>query len=346
MGVSFLVSADQPHRPYLDYLEHFAGAPSKDDIAFMDDRRGVLESTCSGKGLRWRLGEAVGEGWIEVVDLGLGTLFAYYDTVRTNDFTFRTRSDDSVSLSLVSEIHAVDPDFEFVSEEPQSWIISHGSDVRLALKVKAGVPSRGVVLEVPRTIENSLLGVPFSSLPAVVRDTILSSNKKLVWTKAAVPRRSSNILNDVLGCHYKAHARFEFMRAKAIELLSHIINSFENEVEQPRTVYRLSRSDISQLDEARRYLDARMDAPPTLTELALLVGMSRSKFAEMFKSHFGVTVHDYSKALRMEKAKSILEKSDTPISEIAQQLGYCNSSYFARVFAAHYGRTPTDVRKS
>jgi len=48
--------------------------------------------------------------------------------------------------------------------------------------------------------------------------------------------------------------------------------------------------------------------------------------------------------IRMEKAKSLLENPEITISEIANRVGYVNTSHFARAFRNECGLNPSDFR--
>jgi len=47
----------------------------------------------------------------------------------------------------------------------------------------------------------------------------------------------------------------------------------------------------------------------------------------------------------MEKAKWLLENTIIPVTQIAEQCGYLNSSHFIRQFGSRVEMTPSDYRK-
>jgi len=47
----------------------------------------------------------------------------------------------------------------------------------------------------------------------------------------------------------------------------------------------------------------------------------------------------------MERARYLLQETQKPISQIAEELGYENSSYFSKLFRKTYGVTPHELRE-
>ncbi|HMW70571.1 MAG TPA: AraC family transcriptional regulator, partial [Cellvibrionaceae bacterium] len=79
----------------------------------------------------------------------------------------------------------------------------------------------------------------------------------------------------------------------------------------------------------------------SLMELASLSGMSRSKFAEEFKTVLGQPPGDYLIEWRLGVAQSLLQKLK-PVGLVAHEVGYENASVLARVFRKKLGLTPLE----
>lgn len=69
--------------------------------------------------------------------------------------------------------------------------------------------------------------------------------------------------------------------------------------------------------------------------------MSRSNFYRKIKALSGMSPNDYLKTLRMNKAAELI-MSGTRISEVAAQVGFTSSSYFAKCFKSQYGVLPKE----
>lgn len=93
-------------------------------------------------------------------------------------------------------------------------------------------------------------------------------------------------------------------------------------------------------------LHDRLSEDISLDELAAEVRFSTFHFSRMFKRSIGVPPRVYLTRLRMEKACELLERTDLPITEIAQEVGYSSNQVLARVFMKHRRMSPSDYRRA
>lgn len=91
---------------------------------------------------------------------------------------------------------------------------------------------------------------------------------------------------------------------------------------------------------------ARLSEDISLDELAAEARLSPFHFARMFKQSVGVPPRVHLTQLRMEKARELLETTNLPITEIAQEVGYSSNQVLARVFTKHQRMSPTDYRRT
>lgn len=98
------------------------------------------------------------------------------------------------------------------------------------------------------------------------------------------------------------------------------------------------------LQRAMTYLTERLDGSVRVSELARLVGVSPSHLTAMFRRATGGGVLAHHTALKMARARQLLDVTDMPVGEIARELGYDDPFYFSRHFRKHHGTSPTDYR--
>jgi len=84
---------------------------------------------------------------------------------------------------------------------------------------------------------------------------------------------------------------------------------------------------------------------PKPRELARIVRLSSSRFNHLFTAETGFSPSQYLKALRMEKAKVLLESTFLNVKEIMTSVGLSDLSHFVRKFKKLYGITPSEYRK-
>lgn len=80
--------------------------------------------------------------------------------------------------------------------------------------------------------------------------------------------------------------------------------------------------------------------PWRLEHLARAAAMSRTRFAEHFKSVAGEAPLTYLTRWRMRLAEYALRRGDTPVTELARQLGYASESAFSHAFKRVVGVSP------
>ncbi len=85
---------------------------------------------------------------------------------------------------------------------------------------------------------------------------------------------------------------------------------------------------------------------PTLTEIARQVGTNVRTLTKEFQALFGFSVIAYAREQRLQRARRLLEKSDSPIKTIAYQVGYQRDSDFVTAFKRRFGTTPKRYRAS
>ncbi|CAL80278.1 putative transcriptional regulator, AraC/XylS family [Bradyrhizobium sp. ORS 278] len=89
-------------------------------------------------------------------------------------------------------------------------------------------------------------------------------------------------------------------------------------------------------------LTAIHDAPArpwSLDDLADIAGMSRTRFADAFRTRVGRTPIEYLTLWRMALARQLLARG-RPVKSVASQVGYDSAAAFSRVFSKVSGRPP------
>jgi len=111
-------------------------------------------------------------------------------------------------------------------------------------------------------------------------------------------------------------------------------------VEQPRPIH--NRGGLSAVAKRRvlELIDAALDARLTVEMLSREVGLSAAHFARAFKETMGRAPHQYLLALRLERARRLLETTEASLSDIAQRAGFADQAHFTRLFKRAFGTTP------
>ena len=99
----------------------------------------------------------------------------------------------------------------------------------------------------------------------------------------------------------------------------------------------------------RRVLEL-MDASPTthltIDRLAREAGLSPAHFARAFKESVGRAPHQHLLALRLDRARRLLDAPNAALSDVALQTGFADQAHFTRFFKRQFGVTPGSLRRS
>ena len=83
----------------------------------------------------------------------------------------------------------------------------------------------------------------------------------------------------------------------------------------------------------------------SLTSLARQVKCSPEYLGKKFRKSVGLGVSDYLAYVRIDRARSMLEKESLTLSEIAYRLGFCDPAHFSKTFQKITGVLPSNFRK-
>ncbi len=93
------------------------------------------------------------------------------------------------------------------------------------------------------------------------------------------------------------------------------------------------------------WLDARLEQPVTVGEMAAFCALSETHFAHMFRASLGVAPHEWMVARRVERAAALLRSRQSPsLAEVARASGHASASHLVRRFRAVWGMTPGQYR--
>jgi AraC-like DNA-binding protein len=79
-------------------------------------------------------------------------------------------------------------------------------------------------------------------------------------------------------------------------------------------------------------------------KMAKVMQMNPHYFHRIFSKTIGITPQNFINALRLRKAKELLENCSS-LSQVALESGFYDQAYFTKQFKKHYGITPTKYKK-
>ena len=101
----------------------------------------------------------------------------------------------------------------------------------------------------------------------------------------------------------------------------------------------------AQMNRLVSHVDALGDYRMSVADMAAVVGLSESWFANVFKQTTGTTPWQWQLSKRIELSKQLLGESDLPVASIAAQLGFSDQAHLTKVFRQIVGETPAAWRR-
>lgn len=152
-----------------------------------------------------------------------------------------------------------------------------------------------------------------------------------------------NLIHNIVHCQYKGGLKKMYLLSKSIEFLVLQAEAY-NATLKPTYQYIRSQYDKDCIIYAREYVLNHLEMPPSLSELAKIVGINEYKLKRGFKEVYQNTVFGYLSDARLEIAKNHLLANAMPISEIASDLGYSSVQHFSNAFKKKFGIPPSRLR--
>ncbi len=163
----------------------------------------------------------------------------------------------------------------------------------------------------------------------------------------AVDPAIHQVIDQILYHRYAGDLQRLFLLSKSIELLVCCAEACEQAARIQRTsTFLRSTADKEKIIAARDLVNARIDSPPSLSEVARTVGLNEYKLKRGFKETFQTTVFGYLTAQRLQLARRYLLDTQKTAAEIAFELGYSTPQHFNNAFRKYFGHTPDSVRKN
>ncbi|MGI4857149.1 MAG: GlxA family transcriptional regulator [Janthinobacterium lividum] len=100
-----------------------------------------------------------------------------------------------------------------------------------------------------------------------------------------------------------------------------------------------------ELIEVVRLMEANIEEPLSLEELARLVSLSQRHLQRMFKMFLHVSPTHYYLTLRLRRARELLRHSDASISHVTSSCGFHSPCHFSKAYRAQFGHAPSIERR-
>lgn len=96
------------------------------------------------------------------------------------------------------------------------------------------------------------------------------------------------------------------------------------------------------VDYIRKYYQQHF----TIEDLAEIAYLSVSALERRFKKYLAKTPKQFINEVRLENARKLLVETNMPISQVGDETGFSDHSYFSKQFRLFFGELPSDFRNN
>ena len=178
---------------------------------------------------------------------------------------------------------------------------------------------------------------------STIKDIVLGQSTEML-TLPVMPSGLKNKFNRLIDVVHQPVDK-PFDKLNALNVLTQMLKSFLSLSLHGNRRLRASSTPVSAADISA-YLSEMVEQPfPGLDYLAHQFGTSVSTLKRVFQQTYDTTIHQYFTQLQVAYAKERLLATQTPIADIAYQLGFDSPGNFTRSFKKETGMSPADFRK-
>ena len=183
------------------------------------------------------------------------------------------------------------------------------------------------------------LGDFVPTLHPLVREVISGQSEKSAVAKVErLTSRQQQLLASLRDAPVLALAQSVWYQAKALEVAAEFF--FVAPGEQELFCQRQQRLSNERVEKVIAVLRKDLVNPPTLEELGREVGCSPFHLSRTFSAVTGMTIPQYTRQLRMERAAELLKSGRHNVTEAALEVGYSSLSHFSQAFHDTFGCCP------
>ncbi|MCP5157445.1 MAG: GlxA family transcriptional regulator [Ectothiorhodospiraceae bacterium] len=100
------------------------------------------------------------------------------------------------------------------------------------------------------------------------------------------------------------------------------------------------------LVEAVSLMEANLEEPMSLDELARHIALSRRQLERLFQKHLNCVPTRYYLELRLARARQLLLQTSMSIVEVAFACGFVSAPHFSKCYRDYYGAPPREERRA
>tara|TARA_Y100001934_G_scaffold278688_1_gene380523 strand:+ start:6799 stop:7806 length:1008 start_codon:yes stop_codon:yes gene_type:complete len=214
-----------------------------------------------------------------------------------------------------------------------------GNDSLDAERVTGKQKHQFLTIELRADALGRLLGNPTDEMHPLIRNALNTGRfTSGVGQPLMLYREQDRWVKQLLDPPVPQAAQAIWIRGRVLEILAQCL--FESPSDKPLFCDRQKNMARDRVERAIEILREDLVEPPTLEQLGRQVGCSHYYLSRTFSKETGLTIQQYLRRLRMERASELLKSGRFNVTEAALEVGYSSMSHFSQAFCHEMGVCP------
>ncbi len=130
---------------------------------------------------------------------------------------------------------------------------------------------------------------------------------------------------------------------KLLQQRQNLRKHFQHKMHVTANLPTLTPLDQKLLEKIIELVEKNLSNPElTVEDLSVAIGLSSTHLYRKIKALTGLSTNDFIRKMRLQRAAQLLLAGQGNISQVMYEVGFTNSSYFAKRFQEEYGMTPRE----
>ncbi|MBF2050114.1 MAG: helix-turn-helix transcriptional regulator [Elainella sp. C42_A2020_010] len=290
--------------------------------------------------ITWNYPSHWGQGYVRDIYLQEGLLLTIGNYCPLHDLIL-TSCDREHPLEITYILAGAEPSGEASMQVGQHQFFGSGMAPGEVRKLSAHRHTVWVSIHIDATLLCQWVNGTANHLPPTLNHLVKPSDQTFFTQIYPTTVAMQMAVQQILQCPFQGLTQQMYLESKVWELMALQLAQTLEFNQSGKIVKPLKPDDIERIHYAKDVLVSRLRHPPSLMELARIVGINDCKLKAGFRQVFGTTVFGYLHSCRMERSRQLLEAGEMTVTEAARAVGFVNRGHFAASFKRRFGVNPS-----
>jgi AraC-like DNA-binding protein len=295
-----------------------------------------------------QLPEAMGTGYIKVIELANGLQVLINECIIFNDVSFKRQPivDESYTLRFDEvknlRLLTMQIDGDKLDDEQMTYSGAFLTNSLSDFSYTATNGTEDRCINIFFTADWLKKNVGIKSSDAVFKQYL--SLKTGILNFEVLNFEYRELMEDIFEIRENEPMQKVTIQNRVMLLLEKFFRSLYNKLSTENTSTRVSDTSIKRMMLVESILVSNLSvAPPTIPKLARTAMMSETKLKNLFKTVYGYGLYEYYQKNRMLKARQLLRTKKYSVKETGMALGFKNLSNFTIAFKKEFNILPSEL---